>query len=159
MSGGNVRSAKRLHRAVPGVRGSADWPDRGGRASTKEAGMADSVLFIGWGENIAGREERGLEVFNEAVGMYGRMQQDGRIEKFDVGLLSPHGGGLRGFILLHGTADQLAAVENDPEYRRNLVDANMIVRELGAVRGWVNEGIADQMAALPGGHRARPQAS
>ena len=121
--------------------------------------MADSVLFIGWGENVAGREERGLEVFNEAVGMYGRMQQDGRIEKFDVCLLSPHGGGLSGCILLHGTAEQLAAVEEDAEYRRNLVDANMIVRELGAVRGWVNEGIADQMALYQEAIGRVPQAS
>ena len=74
-------------------------------------------------------------------------------------LLSPHGGGLRGFILLHGSAEQLAAVENDPEYRRNLVDANMVVRELGAVRGWVNEGIADQMALFQEAIRRVPQAS
>jgi hypothetical protein len=37
--------------------------------------MADRVLFISWGEAVRGREARGLEVFNEAMGMLGRMQQ------------------------------------------------------------------------------------
>jgi len=42
--------------------------------------MADRILFIGWGATVRGREERGLEVFNQAVGFYGRCQQEGRIE-------------------------------------------------------------------------------
>ncbi len=50
--------------------------------------MADRILFISWGAPVAGREERGLEVFNDAVGLYGRMQQEGRIESFDVVLLN-----------------------------------------------------------------------
>ena len=108
--------------------------------------MADRVLFIGWGENVRGREERGLEVFNEAMGMYGRMQQDGRIERFDVCLLDPHGGGLRGYIALHGSDEQLHAVENDPEFRRSMVDASLIVDEIGVLRGRVNEGVADEIA-------------
>ena len=108
--------------------------------------MADSVLFIGWGENVRGREERGLEVFNQALGMYGRMQQEGRIERFDVCLLTPHGGGLQGCILLHGSQEQLAEVRADPEFQRNLFDASMIVDELGVVDGYANEGIAPQMA-------------
>jgi hypothetical protein len=108
--------------------------------------MADRVLFIGWGQTVRGREERALEVFNETMGLYGRMQQDGRIEKFDVCLLEPHGGGLDGYIALHGTAEQLAAVRDDPEFRRNMVDASLIVDELGVVDGRVNEGIADEMA-------------
>ena len=49
--------------------------------------MADRVLFISWGAAVPGREERGLEVFNDALGICGRMQREGRIEKFDVVLL------------------------------------------------------------------------
>ena len=108
--------------------------------------MADRVLFIGWGENVRGREERGLEVFNEAMGMYGRMQQEGRIEKFDVCLLDPHGGGLSGFIALHGSAEQLAELQNDEEFRRNLVNASLIVDELGVISGYINEGVAPEVA-------------
>ena len=34
--------------------------------------MADRVLVISWGEVVHGREERGLEVFNDALGCANR---------------------------------------------------------------------------------------
>ncbi len=108
--------------------------------------MADRILFIGWGAPVRGREERGLDVFNKAVGFYGRCQQDGRIEGFDVSLLDPHGGGLSGYITLHGTEEQLHAVEADADFRRSMVDASLIVEELGILHGRVNEGIAEEIA-------------
>jgi hypothetical protein len=107
--------------------------------------MADSVLFISWGESIPGREERGLEVFNEAIGVYGRMQQDGRIEAFNVVLLAPNGD-IGGYIELQGSAEQLNAVRQDDEYRRVLVDATLIVKEMRVIEGSTGEGIARDMA-------------
>lgn len=107
--------------------------------------MADRILFIGWGATVRGREERALEVFDAAVGFYGRCQQEGRIESFDVILLGPHGGGLAGYMELHGSADQLDALRQDEQFRRLMVDAALIVDELGVVDGFANEGIARQM--------------
>ena len=40
--------------------------------------MADAGLFIGWGEVVRGRETEALEVFNETLGYYGRLQEEGR---------------------------------------------------------------------------------
>ena len=110
--------------------------------------MADRVLFIGWGQTVRGREERALEVFNETVGLYGRMQQDGRIEKFDVCLLEPHGGGLDGYAALYGSEQQINDVRGDAEFQRSMIDADLIVEELGLITGWVNEGIAQQITAF-----------
>jgi hypothetical protein len=112
--------------------------------------MADRVLFIGWGQGVTGREERGLEVFNEAMGLYGRMQQDGRIERFDVAFLMPQ---------LHGSAQQLAAVREDPEFQRNLFDASLIVESLRVVDGYTNEGIAQQMELYQEAVSKVPQAT
>jgi hypothetical protein len=108
--------------------------------------MADRMLFLGWGQVVRGREERALEVFNESMGFYGRMQQDGRIERFDVVLLDPHSGSLEGYVELHGTAEQLAALREDEEFRRLQVDVNMIVDDLRLVDGRVNEGVARDIA-------------
>jgi hypothetical protein len=108
--------------------------------------MADRIIMITWGANVAGREERGLEVFNEAVGLYGRMQQEGRIESFDVALLSPNGGGIDGFMALRGSAEQLAAVKEDEDYLRVMTDASLIVEDLCVCDGYSNEGIAPMMA-------------
>jgi len=121
--------------------------------------MADSVLFIGWGTPVRGREERALEVFDESIGLYGRMQQEGRIEDFDVALLSPHGGGLNGYVALRGSAQQVAAVREDPEFRRVMVDASLIVDELGLVDGYANEGVARQMELYREAAAKVPQAT
>src|SRR3954452_577537 len=111
----------------------------------KGGGMADRLLFVSWGSVVPGREEIALEVFNESVGLYGRMQQDGRIEGFDTVLLTPTGG-IEGYFQVHGTAEQLAALREDPEWQRSIVDATLIVEDMSVVDGSANQGVADQMA-------------
>jgi hypothetical protein len=108
--------------------------------------MADRILFIGWGATVRGREQRGLDVFDQAVSFYGRCQQEGRIESFDVILLDPHGGGLAGYMELHGSMEQLDALRADREFRRILVDASLIVDELGIVGGFANSGVVEELA-------------
>jgi hypothetical protein len=107
--------------------------------------MADRVLFIGWGMPVRGREERGLDVFNESIGLYGRMQQEGRIEKFNVVLLDP-AADLNGYIELHGSAEQLSAARESEEFRRTIADASLIVDGLRLIDGFTNEGVAREMA-------------
>ena len=106
--------------------------------------MADRMLMISWGAPVRGREERGLEVFNEALGILGRMQHDGRIEKFEVRLMSPNGS-LDGYIEVHGSAAQIAALKEDDEFLRNTMDAAQIVDGLTHLEGWINDGIARAM--------------
>jgi hypothetical protein len=106
--------------------------------------MADRVLVISWGEPVRGREERALEVFNEAVGLSGRMQQDGRIESFNVVLLSPNSD-MAGYMELRGSAEQIAALDVDEEFTRNTIDASLICENLRHTTGYTNEGVARQM--------------
>jgi hypothetical protein len=120
--------------------------------------MADRVLFIGWGTPVRGREERGLEVFNEAIGLYGRLQQEGRIEKFDVVLLGANTD-LNGYIELYGSAEQLAAVRESEDFRRTLIDASLVVDRLREIDGFTNEAIASQMALYQEGIARVPQAA
>src|SRR3954452_24121237 len=107
--------------------------------------MADRVLLMSWGEPVRGREERALEVFNEAVGLCGRMQQDGRIESFNVVLLDPNSD-MAGYLEIQGSAQQIAALDDDDEFVRNTVDASLTVDDLRHTRGYANEGVARQMA-------------
>jgi len=106
--------------------------------------MADHVLFIGWDAPVRGREERSLEVFEEAVALYGRLQQAGRIEGFDIVFLTPHGG-LGGYFTLHGSQEQIAAVHADAEFMTMMTDASLCVEGLREVDGLANAGIAEQM--------------
>jgi hypothetical protein len=107
--------------------------------------MADRALFVGFGSPVRGREERAIEIFNEFVGMFGRMQSDGRIEGMDVALLDPHGGELGGFFMVHGSEAQCAALPNDEEFRRATIDASLIVENFGVVPARTGEAVGTEM--------------
>jgi hypothetical protein len=120
--------------------------------------MADRVLVISWGETVHGREERGLEVFNDALGLCGRLQQDGKIESFDVVLLDP-AGDMAGYLEVHGSAEQINALDDNEEFTRNTIDASLIVKNLRHTRGYVNEGVARQIQMYQEAIGKVPQAS
>ena len=107
--------------------------------------MADRMLYIGWGAVARGSEEHSLEVFNEALGLLGRRQQEGKIEGFDVHLLEPNAD-MGGYIEVHGSAEQITMLRNDDEFRRNSIDASLVVDNLRHIEGFTNEGVARQMA-------------
>ncbi len=107
--------------------------------------MADRLLCISWGEPVRGREERALEAFNTSVGYYGRKQQEGAIERFDVRLLAPSGR-TGGYMEIEGSAEQIAALKEEQEFKRNFVDASLAVDDLRMTDGYCNAGVAEQMA-------------
>ena len=106
--------------------------------------MADRVLLVSWGEPVRGREDRTLEVFNESMGFWGRAQQEGRIESFDVCLFVPNAV-MDGFLRINGSADQLHAIKQDEGYQRLMIDTSLIVEHMHVAEGWANEGVARQM--------------
>src|ERR1700737_1447713 len=120
--------------------------------------MSDRVIFISWSTPVRGPEGGGVEVFNETMGLFGRMQQEGRIEKFDVVLLGATGD-FNGYIELHGSAEQIAAVREDEEFQRNTIEASLIVDDLRHAEGGANQEIARQMALYQESVARVPQTS
>ena len=120
--------------------------------------MANRVLVISWGTPVRGREERGLEVFDEAMGLFGRMQESGRIESFAVVLLAPNAE-LNGYIELHGSAEQIAALRRDEEFERNTAQAALVVDGLRHTEGLTDDEIARQMALYREALAGVPQAA
>ncbi|MEA2247284.1 MAG: hypothetical protein QOH46_1813 [Solirubrobacteraceae bacterium] len=106
--------------------------------------MADRVLFTSWGQVVRGREERALEVFNEVLGFYGRLQQEGRIETFDAVLLEPSSG-INGYLDIRGSADQIAALREDEAYRRIIIDSALVVDDLKIMEGFADQGVAREL--------------
>ena len=107
--------------------------------------MPDRAVFIGFGQPVRGREERAVDVFNEFVGMFGRMQADGRIEDMDVTLLDPHGGDLGGFFMVHGSEEQCSRLQLDEEFRRACIDASLIAENFGVVPAATGAAVAGEM--------------
>ena len=107
--------------------------------------MAGEALFVGWGAVVRGREKQALGVFQESMEYYGRLQQEGRIERFDVVLLAPHGGDLNGFVVLQGDRQALEDVRFSAEFERLLVRASAIVDAPGAVPAYTGEALGRQI--------------
>jgi len=95
---------------------------------------------------VRGREKRAVKVFNESVEYWGQLQSDGRIEDFEVVLLTPHGGDLQGFALLRGSEEQIRSLSADEEFQRRVQRADLIVESQGVVNAVIGEGIARGMA-------------
>jgi hypothetical protein len=108
--------------------------------------MAGEALFIGWGAVVRGREKQALQVFQESIEYYGRLEQEGQIDGFDVLLLSPHGGDLAGFVILRGDRQTMAGVRFSDEFERLIVRASSIVDSVGVLPAYSGEALAAQMA-------------
>ena len=108
--------------------------------------MADAALFIGWGQVVRGREKRALQVYDENIRCSGGLQGDGKIEDFEVVILTPHGGDLQGFALLRGSEDQVAALGADEEFGRRVARADLIIESQGVVDAAIGEGLARGLA-------------
>ena len=108
--------------------------------------MADAGLFVGWGEVVRGRERDAAELFQETLGYYGRLQEEGVIDGFEPVFLEPHGGDLTGFILIRGDADKLAALRVSEEFTRLSIRVGLIVDRLGIVGADLGERLQRQVA-------------
>jgi hypothetical protein len=107
--------------------------------------MSDDALFVGWGEVVRGREGKAVEVFNEAIEYYSKLQGDGMIESVEPWFLAPHGGELAGFMLLRGEREKLDEVVRSPEFERLQTRVTMIVDGSGVVPAVTGEALARQM--------------
>ena len=101
--------------------------------------MANAALFIGWGNVVRGREVKSLEVFNEGLQYWARLQQSGEIESFEPVALEPHGGELAGFVLIRGDRDKLNRLRYSAEWLRLNDRANSVVDDLGIVGAFIGE--------------------
>ncbi len=107
--------------------------------------MAGEALFLGWGPVVRGREQKALEVFQETMEYYGRLQQEGRIDGFEPVLIAPHGGDLAGFVLLRGERADLDQVRSSDEFEDAVVRAASVVENVGVINAFTGESLAQAM--------------
>ena len=95
---------------------------------------------------MRGRELKALQVFNEAIQYYTRMQQKGTIESFEPVSLEPHGGDLIGFLLIRGDHEKLNAMRYSEEFLRLNNRASLIVSNFGVITAFIGEELQRQFA-------------
>jgi hypothetical protein len=110
--------------------------------------MADSGLFIGWGEVVRGREAEAVETFNSTIEYFTELQSDGTIESFEPVFLEQHGGDLNGFFFVKGDAEKLSALRVDPDFETVILRAGLIVENIGVVGAAMGERLQRQMSSF-----------
>jgi hypothetical protein len=110
--------------------------------------MAGDALFLGWGPVVRGRESRALDVFQETISYYGKLQQEGMIESFEPILLNPHGGDLAGFVLIRGERAALNEIGASADFRKLVVKAGSVVDDVGVIAAFGGEALAQQMGVF-----------
>jgi hypothetical protein len=108
--------------------------------------MAGEALFLGWGPVVRGREQKALQVFQETIEYYGKLQQEGRIDSFEPVLIAPHGGDLGGFVLLRGERGKLDELRSSEEFERAVTRAATIVDNVGVINAFTGEALGQTMA-------------
>lgn len=107
--------------------------------------MADNVLFVGWGRTTPGREQLALQVFQDTMAYWGRVEQQGEIDGVDVVLLGPHGGDLYGFMLVRGESGTLARLRASDEFAGLIMRADFALENLGVVPAMTGDAVAQSM--------------
>jgi hypothetical protein len=118
--------------------------------------MADRVLLIAWDRPVRGSEERAIDAFNEAVGLMGRRQQEGRIEGFEIVMMRPNSD-LGGFFLVRGSAQQIHDLREDGDFLRSTARAQMVVDGIRHLEGMTGEAVAHQVELYREASQAIPQ--
>jgi hypothetical protein len=108
--------------------------------------MAKAGLFVGWGQPIPGREQKALQLFQEVMQFYVRLQQQGEIESFEPILLEPHGGDLNGFVLIRGDAEKLARLRISAEFNGYTQRAQLLLMHVGIVGAMYGDELQQSMA-------------
>jgi len=107
--------------------------------------MSNSVLFVGWGLPVRGREQQAIKVFSEWVEMLGGLQKKGTINGFTPVFLDPHGGDLGGFFVIVGASAKLDELQHGEDFTKAVTRAQLIAENFGVVRGKTGDEITKQM--------------
>ncbi|MFD0695325.1 hypothetical protein ACFQZT_14565 [Paenibacillus sp. GCM10027628] len=100
--------------------------------------MAKGSLVVGWGEIIPGREKAAQATLNNAMQYCIQLQQEGKIDRFEVVVLEPHGSDLNGFVLITGDKETVAQLRAEDEFVAVIIGVQLVhrnVRVVGAYKG------------------------
>ncbi len=114
--------------------------------------MLDSGLLTSWGEVYPGHPaEQVFRLFSEVVAYHDKLLEDGRISSFEPCVLRPHGGGLgglRGFMIVRGTPEQITILRHDDEFLAYVHRAEMLIKDVRVDQLVLDEALRHVMETL-----------
>lgn len=107
--------------------------------------MTNGALVIGWGPVVRGREQKALQLFNESIQYYARLQDEGIVESFEPVVLEPHGGDFQGFIFVRGDREKLNALRASEEFMHLTTRAELVLDNVGITNAYIGEELQRQL--------------
>ena len=107
--------------------------------------MSNDAIIIGWDRAIAGREGNAAELFAQAVGFYEAQKKAGKITGFETYFMTPHGGGMNGFTVLHGERAKLDALAAGDEFLAIVMRGYVLLEGFCVVPAKTGDEIPKQM--------------
>jgi hypothetical protein len=96
----------------------------------KKNSKSETGLLMVWGQPVRGREKQANNQLRESVRYLERLQEEGRIERFEWGGLAPQVEDLWGFMLLRGTTKQIDALRRTEEYARWVLRVSLVAERV-----------------------------
>lgn len=96
---------------------------------------SDDVLFVGYDRPVTGRETAASDLIDAGFRFLDGQKAGGKIRDYEAISLTPHGGGLSGFLLIRGTRQALDALRASSEFDEFVVKAHMTMTGVSVVTG------------------------
>lgn len=101
--------------------------------------MADTGLFISWGQPVRGRERQASDQMRASLQYWKRLRGEGSIGSYDFAALSRQGGNLWGYALLRGTQEQIDALRRSQEFAGYVVRLGLVADDVAVIDAAVDE--------------------
>lgn len=107
--------------------------------------MSSNAIVFGWNRSLPGREQASGQHFQDFMGYLQAQKAAGRIDSFEPVLLEPHGGCFNGFFLIRGTAEQVSALGDSPEWVQHQIRATMHLDGTAVCRAVAGSAVPERM--------------
>lgn len=108
--------------------------------------MSGHAVMVGWNRPVPGREAMANELFEQVVGFLGERQASHDIDSFDVALLTPNSGTMKGFFLIRGDAPKLDAMTRTSGWLELITLSDGVMLDLMVSNAHVGASVMEQMA-------------
>lgn len=96
------------------------------RQESRADPKAGAALLMVWGQPVRGREKQANDQLRESVRYLKRLQEEGRIERFEWGGLAPPTEDLWGFLLLRGSTEQIETLRRTEDHARWVLRVSLV---------------------------------
>lgn len=105
-----------------------------------------NTLVMGWNRAVPGREADAMQLFEHALGFWGKHQSQGQISSCEPIIMGAHGGDMNGFMLIKGDTDKLNQIQSSDEYMELVMRCGLILDGFGVIPAYSGDTMMKLMA-------------